>query len=496
MMVLERAKESKNRRALTARWIVTVEVQLLTAALIGSHEADNCDMTFERDIRGRLPLHGTTIAGALRNIINDHLLGYRNKQDAADVLELFGDLDKHESPLIVFDTASEQTAVPAAIRDGVRIEPATSTASDGLKYDRELALPDLRFPLRFDLLVGEGMDETRLLNALLLALDALCPAPHRWTLHLGARRTRGLGEMQRVPDSFRAVRFDLTTPAGWKDFARSAYGLTPLASQAAGATTPQAALKNAWAGFQISEMPDARKHLSIRCTFQLASTLLIRSPGQQPDSADAIHLTEQGRQIFSGTSFVGVLRGQCNRIINTLNPSLNPHSEKINGDQGTLLLDSLFGVAPERVRSDNPPTGSRLFVSEAAIEGGKVHRQTRVKIDRFTGGAIDTALFDEEPAVGGEVTFHLWVQNPSDAETALVLFALRDVLEGMVAFGGGVAGGRGILIGDAQVQLSGKTDTFALASIANNAEMCRQLNGYAAQLKTALTVGETKGEQQ
>ena len=482
----------RDRRHLTARWIVTVDIKLMTAALIGSHAADNCDMTFERDAQGRVPLHGTTLAGAFRNVVSDHLTGYRNRKEDQIVLKLFGDLSKHESPLVVFDTVSESAGVPASIRDGVRIDPRTGLAKDGLKYDWELALPDLIFPLRLDLLVGAKMDESQLVNALLLALDALCPSPHQWAFHLGGRRTRGLGELHALPESFRAQRFDLTIPSGWIEFARSGYSLKPLHKSGSGVSAPKDALQQAWpSGFQAIPMPDQRKRLSIECEFSLASTLLVRSPGQQADSADSVHLTEQGKQIFSGATLAGVLRSQCNRIGNTINPTLNPGGNQTSDDPSVSLVNGLFGKSPEWTKVYKEPTGSRLLVTEAVIKGGKVHRQTRVKIDRFTGGAIDTALFDEEPAVGGKVKFQIFVQNPSDAEIALVLFALRDVMDGIVAFGGESAVGRGILKGDAQVLLPGEKAAFSLASVPQDAALCERLNGYAATLHSEL--GLTKG---
>jgi CRISPR/Cas system CSM-associated protein Csm3 (group 7 of RAMP superfamily) len=76
-----------------------------------------------------------------------------------------------------------------------------------------------------------------------------------------------------------------------------------------------------------------------------------------------------------------------------------------------------------------------------------------VKIDRFTGGTIDTALFDEEPVVGGRVGFDVEIRNPEAAEVALLLMAARDLLDGLMTLGGEASVGRGRLCGSIQAIL-------------------------------------------
>jgi hypothetical protein len=84
-------------------------------------------------------------------------------------------------------------------------------------------------------------------------------------------------------------------------------------------------------------------------------------------------------------------------------------------------------------------------VWEVPIRGGRTLRHSRVRLDPWTGGAADTALFTQDVHYGGEVELKVSAQNPEPAERALLLLALRDLAEGEVRVGGQVGAGRGRL---------------------------------------------------
>jgi hypothetical protein len=93
------------------------------------------------------------------------------------------------------------------------------------------------------------------------------------------------------------------------------------------------------------------------------------------------------------------------------------------------------------------PTASRLLVAEALIEDGATLVQNRVAIDRFTGGALETALFGEAPHVGGTTTLRLTIRRPKEAHIGLLLLLLKDLWTGDLALGGTSSIGRGRLRG-------------------------------------------------
>lgn len=425
------------RRDMAVRWTVTADLVLLTAAQIGSEDSPTCDTTFSRTADGLPVLYGTTLTGALRSHLSDYLQGYGkdNREDLVERLFGFGVKDDgHESSLICFDSVADTDL--AAIRDGVGIDHATGTARDGAKYDRELLLPGATFPIRLDLIVPGALDENELVGALATALNGLESS----AISLGARRTRGLGAV--ALQNVRAHRYDLTTTTGRTEYAESSYTLTPLEHKTAH-TTVQGAVIDAWPIYKPSGLPeDKRRILTATLNIDLDSTLLIGSPGSDATSPDKVHLTEAGKAILSGTSIAGAIRAQLDRILCTIQPS--------SADD---RLSSLCGSPSE------PRTGqaaSRLRVSETTVNNARSYQQHRIKVDRFTGGTIDTALFDEQPLVGGECTFTITVRNPACHEEALVVLLIRDLFDGLFTFGGGASVGRGRVTGSATVELPGK----------------------------------------
>jgi len=70
-----------------------------------------------------------------------------------------------------------------------------------------------------------------------------------------------------------------------------------------------------------------------------------------------------------------------------------------------------------------------------------------VAIDRFTQGVVPTALFDEQPYVGGTVHLRFELRNPRDGEIGLLLLVLKDLLTGQLPIGGTSSVGRGVLVG-------------------------------------------------
>ena len=66
---------------------------------------------------------------------------------------------------------------------------------------------------------------------------------------------------------------------------------------------------------------------------------------------------------------------------------------------GARLVDDLFGWTPARGQ-DVAGSASRLLVDDSIVAGGQPLVQTRVGIDRFTGGALETRLFEEAPIYG------------------------------------------------------------------------------------------------
>jgi hypothetical protein len=69
-------------RPLAARWVITAEGVLASAAHFGGQGDELTDMPLIRDARDGTPLlPGTSLAGALRGCLADYLVGYKGRSN-------------------------------------------------------------------------------------------------------------------------------------------------------------------------------------------------------------------------------------------------------------------------------------------------------------------------------------------------------------------------------------------------------------------------------
>jgi hypothetical protein len=109
----------------------------------------------------------------------------------------------------------------------------------------------------------------------------------------------------------------------------------------------------------------------------------------------------------------------------------------------------VFGTVIE-ARGDTPAVSepskvtfgaSFLEVADKKTEGYR--GITRVKIDRFTGGAADGALFSEKPWYGGQTSLEVRYPKGCDHIRELLLLGFEALDKGLITIGGETSIGRG-----------------------------------------------------
>ena len=429
-------------RSLVARWVITVDAVLDSAAHFGGQGDELTDMPLIRDAReGRPLLPGTSLAGALRSHLADRLAGYMSPEPA-EVTRLFGgsrgdDLGG-QSPLIVFDSLGQLPPDRSSeIRDGVSIDATTGTAEQHKKFDFEVLPPGTVFPLRLELLVENTARESQLLGLLATSLQGL----ELSELTIGMRRSRGLGRFS--ARNWRAYRYDLSSANGWLEWLLSDHD-HPIPARKAPQTDLGSALRNAHSGAQWQSFEDRRKRLICDLFLQQQGGVLVRSPGLTPDAPDVAHLTSGGQPVLPGTGLAGALRSRALRIARIVR---GRHAD------GEHWVEKLFGPrTKEKDWADESLWSSRIRISESTLRNGKPLRGSRVRIDRFTQGVVPAALFDEEPWYGGETCIRMELRNPQEGEVGLFLLLAKDLLTGDLPVGGTASVGRGVFTGRARLR--------------------------------------------
>lgn len=487
----------KRARNIQERIHVSGQLVLETPAHFGNGAVRSgalLDMTLITDeFDGRPMIPGTTIAGALRSYLRERLHGY-GEEEASDqgIGWLFGtkvQTDEGEQSLLIIEDALAHS-YSISFRDGVRIDSQIGIAQDQAKFDFEVLEAGSCFDLHFELALTPDHPADQLLPLLAAALQGF----ESGEIRLGLRKRRGYGQCKVM--QWQVSRYNLMNPielCGWLE--------TPSLDHRQ--SQKSAAIVEAL--HVAADSTDSREQLRLTAQFGLQnSSILIRSGfGESNDAPDFVHLHAKDRDgnlrpVIPGTSWTGVIRHRALRIANTIADSRQiPASDPV-----PQLINQLFGDMPTQAGNKSQASGhaSKVQIDETVIENGHSLYQTRVRIDRFTGGALDTALFEEAPVYGTaetRVTMNLHVRNPERYEIGLLLLILKDLWTGDLPIGGETSVGRGRLQGHhAEVAITAQSasrKTFVLTkdlpALGLSKEAQQTLQSYVDELWQYLQKG-------
>jgi CRISPR/Cas system CSM-associated protein Csm3 (group 7 of RAMP superfamily) len=476
-------------REICERWVIEGDLVLQTPTHLGNGDTDGIvDMPLLLDeATGKALLPGTSLAGALRNYLQEYRHGFGKRQSDNLIEALFGgdkgDDKGSQSALIIDDALGEAPRIE--LRDGVRIDPVTRTAkidfrngkARGYKYDMQLLEAGARFPLRMELLISAGAKQQELKQVLALVLNGLAAGE----IAIGLRKRRGFGECKVT--NWRVQRYDLRQPTdlvAWLAADRPGWNGAPSRPTQAGKKIEELL------GVSLEGLGDGRSLCSIRAKFVLDSSLLIRAGfGEQDRGPDTVHLHSarpggQRKPVLSGTSLAGVLRHRAERILRT----------QSNSTPSTNLVDEMFGPA-EITGGKQKARASRLLVKETVIDNPVDLVQNRICIDRFTGSVHGTGLFNEQPVFGKDntlVAIELTLRNPTKREIGLLLLLLKDLWTSDLPLGGEASIGRGRLRGvEAEIMISKEKATpFTIKAVQESDRLAvsdrNALESYVAAL--------------
>lgn len=409
----------------------------------GGGSDDAWDQPVVRDAFGYWRIPGSSLAGALR------ALGERI--NPALVSRMFGDqvgadsraslvwcedgllLDFDGTPVVARLLAGQTPRIeaPQYIRDHVRIDPETGAAENGGKFDAEIVPAGARFLLEIRL---DGWDKPETPEEIAF-FDSLVALVLAGELSLGGKSGVGYGLYRALAHEYRDL--DLFTREGMAAWLASPE-FAPLAA------------KNSVQAGKIPAMAAAGLDGWLEIPLSCDGPILIGGgagrPGAPVSDADIVFaltprlvyegdLHELWTPTLPGSSLRGVFRHAANAILRDLEI---PDRESI--------LNSLFGY----VENAGGACGKLVFADAVLRTGGKPARyqfEPHVALDRFSGSALDGALFSDEPFWNEGATAGLRVRarGLEAAEAALFFHVILDFLEGSLAVGSGTNRGNGRL---------------------------------------------------
>ncbi len=454
--------------------------KLQTVAHFGGDETGIADMCLLQDANGKPFIPGASIAGAARSYLAQQCLTWDTYKkgiagETPELKRLFGGADKDDtmSALIVADATCVTEKPTTFIRDGVRIVAESGTAVDKAKFDVEVVERDTEFKIDLECIIRKAdvHQETELRNLFFGLLHAF----EQGEIRLGARTRRGYGRGKVESWETRELRMK-----------NKNHVLTWLSNDVMTRNnkdlTPQPLASN-------------QSYIHIAADFELRTSLLIRSASVDPSAPveevpDMTHLLSNGEPVVPGTSFAGAFRHRAALIANALN--WNKQIE--DGD----AVCEIFGPVHEQ-DGDNTQSDlwmSRILIDERLVKSADLVWQNRVAIDRFTGGSLQNALFNEKPIYplplkqmeNRHIQLTLTLEEPDNAEIGLLLLTLRDFWTGHAALGGETSNGRGTLQG-IQAELRYKSPGCSDAGIwklENEVDRMKIATGNAAFLESCV----------
>jgi CRISPR/Cas system CSM-associated protein Csm3 (group 7 of RAMP superfamily) len=143
--------------------------------------------------------------------------------------------------------------------------------------------------------------------------------------------------------------------------------------------------------------------------------------------------------IIPGSTLKGLWRSQAKKILTTINKDVS-------------IVEDIFGTDSGSNKRESVLRRGNVFVQDTFILDYKEVHCHRIKIDRFTGGTMDGAKFDEKP-INGTVSMQLMYKKSKDekinhAAYALLLLTAREIALGNISIGSGNNVGYGRINGN------------------------------------------------
>ncbi len=421
------------------------KIQNLTPLIIGSGKKDHTDIDILVDPEGTPFIPATSFLGVLRHAFS------RQEADNKNQFDLFWGSSNTKQSLQSSVRCSDLfpvnngEPVEIRIRDGVKIDSSKGMAEDKEKYDFQLLEKGSWFSLRVEITVRE--DQKEYCRKMALCFKTILESRE---FSIGSGTGNGFGQMG--ASEIKIMIYDFTR--GCQDIYKW------LNNQEGEDAT--AMLKKKYP--DAHELCKSTTNFILNARFKLKSSLLINSG--YSDEYNAAHIMSRKTPALPGTSVKGVARARAAKIVNTLLSCDKQKSLEKSADLEHELIKQLFGFVASSDSKQNPHAlRSRLIVEEKYLPEYNNFEHYRIRVDRFTGGVINGALFSalpigppkpEKNSIENALTLTIKIIDCKNYEAGLILLVLKDLWSGDCAIGSGKAVGRGILQGlDATITFDG-----------------------------------------
>jgi len=355
-------------------------------------------------------------------------------------------------------------ACKIVVRDGVKIDNKKGIAEEGAKFDYEVVEGEINLNLFGEVVFRKEFDKN---DEFLRILATIKRDLENGEISVGAMTTKGFGKLKL--NNFEAFYFKF--PGDGEKYLRF------LANGKEDVSELNVNFQD------LGPFSKDNQDFVVEAVFSLKNSLIIGSNASDSDEVDKVHLKSNGKPILSGTSIKGAIRDRAVKIINTLKED----------DSGEDFIKETFGWADDKSKSIEK-FKSRVIVDESIIDESVIEEtQTRIKIDRFTGGTISGALFTSKPIWHKEekIKIKIKVKDYKPWEAGLILLVLKDLWNEDLPIGGDKAIGRGLLNG-IEAEINSKDENIKIFQEGEKIKIDGdkgKLDSYLEELINKLEIG-------
>lgn len=458
--------------------VIIAKLVTKTPLNIASGETDDVLDSYilkNKDNEALIP--GTSLAGALRARVTD----------AAVRKDIFGESGENDNQSIINISDVLLDKAATEYRDGIRIDGQTGIVEDGAKFDYEVLAAGASGELTLEFTIREDSRKNKPEDYYLTHAKEIA-AMLEEGISLGAGTSKGLGLI--AASSISLYRFCFTA-----DFRKWMKYLDGKLDCLKNWYSPvDSGKKHAVADFYVKMECALRGSLivkafddDVKSSEQVANECNEQSANDGRTQVPARQMQNKTHYIIPGSSFKGALCARAEKILAAINKNLSAAARQ-------KYLAAIKGFAN---KPDSKGQKSRLFVDEVLIAKEKLEpiEQTRNRIDRFTGGTIDGALFTvvavwQKAADKPSIELKFGVKQCAEDEAGLMLCLLKDLWLGKLPLGGEKGVGRGVLQG-LRAEIDYQGEHYIIVDGADKAELDKRehLNAYVDALVKKLSAG-------
>ena len=410
------------------RTYYSIDVEVNSPINISSGESEITDADVIKDGDGRFFVPGSSLAGAFRN--------YAGKEKETDCI--FGYSKGEEgrmSSIFVSDLCfSDKEDLKKTVRNRVAL---TETKGVDNKFDMEIIEPGIKGELKLEIVERQGDVYNTSIVPIIYGIES-------GEIRIGACKNRGFGKLRITGIKERS--FDKSNREEWIKF---------CAGEISFETENGVEKVSTYEEWIQGKGKNISQYVKVSVPLLLDGGISIRRYSTKPGKADYEHVTYEKTKIndkpipvIPGMSWNGAIRAEANNILKQLGCSYEQRTNLINDWFGFVSVKKSDAMdEPEDERKETAKQ-SLIVIRESIIKESKPLPMSRNKINRFTAGTVETALYSEVAYFGGNTTLEYLIKKDEErrykALIGLMSLITKEIANGYVAVGGQVGIGRGI----------------------------------------------------